>query len=87
MVREALTNAGRYAPGSSVRVEVAAGDVLWVSVLDEGPETPPVGGLGAGTGLSSLSEVVARRGGTMSWGPAGGGFHVTATLPGIGVLA
>ena len=86
VVREALTNAGRYAPGSSVRVEVVAGDVLRLSVVDEGPETPPVGGLGTGTGLTSLSEVVARRGGTMSWGPSGGGFHVTATLPGIEVL-
>ena len=86
VVREALTNAGRYAPGSSVRVEVTGGDVLRLSVLDEGADTPPVGGLGAGTGLSSLSEAVARRGGTMAWGPSGGGFHVTATLPGIEVL-
>ena len=87
VVREALTNAGRYAPGSTVRVEVAAGNVLRLAVLDDGPETPPVGGLGTGTGLTSLSEAVARRGGTMSWGPSGGGFHVTATLPGIEVLA
>src|SRR5690606_21611013 len=81
VVREALTNAGRYAPGASVRIEVAAGDVLRLSVLDEGAQSPPVGGLGAGTGLASLAESVARRGGTMSWGPTVGGFHVTATLP------
>ena len=86
VVREALTNAGRYAPGSSVRIDVAAGDVLRLSVLDEGPEAPPDGGLGAGTGLTTLAQEVARWGGTMSWGPSGDGFHVSATLPGIGVL-
>lgn len=86
VVREALTNAGRYAPGSSVRIEVAAGEVVRLSVLDEGPEAPPDVGLGAGTGLTTLAQEVSRWGGTMSWGPSGEGFHVSATLPGIGVL-
>ncbi len=87
VLREALTNAGRYAPSSSVRIEVAASDVLRLSVLDEGPDTPPERGLGSGTGLATLAQEVSRRGGTMSWGPSGEGFHVSATLPGIGVLA
>ena len=87
VLREALTNAGRYAPCSSVRIEVAAGDVLRLSVLDEGPGIPAESGLGAGTGLATLAQEVSRRGGTMSWGPSGEGFHVKATLPGIGVLA
>lgn len=86
VVREALTNAGRYAPGSSVRVVVVAGHGLRLSVLDDGPEAPPEGGLGAGTGLTTLAQEVSRRGGTMSWGPSGEGFQVTATLPGIEVL-
>ncbi|WP_345208145.1 sensor histidine kinase [Fodinibacter luteus] len=87
VLREALTNASRYAPSSSVRIEVATSDVLRLSVLDEGPNAPPEGGLGAGTGLATLAQEVSRRGGTMSWGPSGEGFRVSATLPGIGVLA
>jgi signal transduction histidine kinase len=87
VLREALTNASRYAPSSSVQIDVAAGDVLRLSVLDEGPSAPPEGGLGAGTGLATLAQEVSRRGGTMSWGPSGEGFRVSATLPGIGVLA
>jgi signal transduction histidine kinase len=86
VVREALTNAARYAAGSSVLVQLSVGEVLRLSVVDTGPGTSTVDGLGAGSGLSGLAGEVTRSGGTMSWGPSDGGFHVTATLPGAGVL-
>jgi signal transduction histidine kinase len=86
VVREALTNAGRYAPGSRVRVEVVADDVLRVCVVDEGAAGRAVEGLGAGTGLRGLAGEVERSGGSMSWGRLGDGFRVEATLPGSEVL-
>ena len=86
VVREALTNAGRYAPGSRVQVEVSIDDVLRVSVVDDGAQASAPQGLGAGTGLRGLAEEVARSGGSMSWGGAGDGFRVEVTLPGSEVL-
>ena len=86
VVRESLTNAGRYAPGSRVRVEVVADDALRVSVMDEGATGRAVEGLGAGTGLRGLAGEVERSGGSMSWGRLGDGFRVEVTLPGSEVL-
>lgn len=88
VVRESLTNASRYAPGTRVRVDVVAGDVLAVVVSDDGPGASEPGGaasLGAGSGLQGLAGEAARLGGTMSWGRDDRGFRVEATLPGIGV--
>ena len=82
VVREALTNAARHAPGSQVGVRVVdAGDRVEVEVVDDGTGT---GGfdLGTGTGLAGLREALARRGGTLTAGPrTGGGFRVAASLP------
>lgn len=86
VVREALTNAGRYAPGSRVRVEVSADEVLRLCVEDEDTEGSAAMGLGAGTGLRGLAEEVERSGGSMSWGRTGDGFHVEVTLPRSEVL-
>lgn len=88
VVREAITNAGRYAPGAAVVIEVEAGRTLRLHVTDGGPIDPARGeaGVGAGTGLRGLADEVARAGGTMSWGPTASGFRVEATLPGAEVL-
>jgi signal transduction histidine kinase len=82
VLREALTNAARHAPGSRVLVRVTdAGDRVEVEVTDDGSD----GGrfaLGTGTGLTGLREALAVRGGTLSAGPrAEGGFRVVASVP------
>ncbi|SFP51304.1 Signal transduction histidine kinase [Geodermatophilus dictyosporus] len=82
VVQEALTNAARYAPGSSVEVCLdATGEVLVVTVHDDGPGGTPTDS-GAGFGLVGLAERVRARGGAVAAGPApGGGFTLTARLP------
>lgn len=80
VLRESLVNAGRYAPGSHVRVSVDIGATIALAVTDTGTD----GGSwshGSGSGLRSLQSDVERSGGTMSWGRSSGGFRVTAALP------
>ncbi|MEU3465806.1 ATP-binding protein [Streptomyces sp. NPDC006733] len=86
VVREALTNAARYAGGAVVRVRVersaGAGHApgLTVTVTDEGG-TVAASGLGTGHGLAGLGAAVIAAGGTLSAGPAGTGWAVRAHLP------
>jgi len=81
VVQEALTNAARHAPGSSVEVRLAvAGDRLMVEVRDDG--RGPEGTEGAGFGLVGLAERVRAEGGSLTAGPQpGGGFALAARLP------
>ncbi|MFI6819641.1 histidine kinase [Micromonospora sp. NPDC050187] len=97
LVREALTNAARYAPGTPVTVSVHRdGDDVEVSVRNAPPPVPPPASVSAGTGLLALRERVRLAGGTLDAGPldagprdagpldAGprdGGFVVAARLP------
>lgn len=88
VVREALVNASRHAPGARVTVVVErdGGDVL-VRVADDGPGRAPSavatrGGTGTGTGLAGLTERLALHGGTLTHGPlAPRGYEVRARLP------
>jgi signal transduction histidine kinase len=81
VIQEALTNALRYAPGATVRVEVAvAPSSLRIEVHDDGVagRRPP----GAGQGLLGLRERLSLHGGSLEAGPAPeGGFTVRAELP------
>ncbi|MFJ8668860.1 sensor histidine kinase [Streptomyces sp. NPDC093600] len=93
LVREALTNATKHAPGSTVRVTITHDtDHTRVRVVDSGtPEddSPDAGsadrGLpgtaGSNSGLAGLRERVTVLGGTLWTGPYEGGFLVSATLP------
>ncbi|MEV6177263.1 histidine kinase [Streptomyces sp. NPDC052015] len=86
IVREALTNALRHAPGSAARVSVRRGDgVLELTVDNAAPRGPvphAVGGLGSGRGIAGMRERAAAVGGELSAGPGpGGGWRVRATLP------
>jgi len=86
IVREALTNALRYAPGAAAHVGVRRGEgVLELSVDNAAPRgTAPdgVGGLGSGRGVAGMQERAAAVGGELTAGPApGGGWRVRATLP------
>ena len=98
IVQEAVTNAGRHAPGSQVTVTMAyEPDGLAVTVANTaragsgaaGSDPPgadrsaPDAGPGTGFGLVGLRERVAMLGGQITTGPsAGGGFEVWALLPG-----
>ncbi|WP_019202531.1 sensor histidine kinase [Tsukamurella sp. 1534] len=84
VVTEGLTNARRHAPGGRVRVRVARDDGrLEVAVVDDGaaPGAPPGPGPGNGVGLVGLVERAATAGGSVSYGPEGDGWRLTATLP------
>jgi signal transduction histidine kinase len=83
IVQEALTNARRHAPGAAVDVELHhTGDALAVRIRDNGPGPPPAVPHG-GHGLAGMRERAAAVGGELHTGPApGGGFLITARLPG-----
>lgn len=84
IVREALTNAARYAPGAPVEVRLTRdADRVEVAVVNG---VAPAGPLPAppsqGSGLLALAERVRLSGGTLHAGPRReGGFVVRAVLP------
>jgi signal transduction histidine kinase len=94
IVQEALTNARRHAPGAAVDVELHYfGDRLHLLIRDNGPGPSAdlsggaVPGLAvpAGHGLLGMRERAAAVGGELHTGEAvGGGFLVSASLPGKG---
>jgi signal transduction histidine kinase len=81
VVREALTNASRHAPGAPVEVHLAyREDDLVAEVRDAGSVTGGFTG-GSGTGLLMLAEHVARLGGRLEHGPGEHGYRVAVHLP------
>ncbi|WP_193605229.1 sensor histidine kinase [Nocardioides dongkuii] len=88
VVREALTNVSKHAPGSSAEVELAEVDgSLSVVVRNSAGTAAPSSraASGSGTGLYGLRERVELLGGTFEAGPDGhGGFRVSALLPAYG---
>jgi signal transduction histidine kinase len=90
IVQEALTNARRHAPGAAVDVELHYGDDrLRLLIRDNGPgpfaTRPDQAVPEAGHGLLGMRERAAAVGGELSTGQAaGGGFLVSASLPGKG---
>ncbi|MET7809196.1 sensor histidine kinase [Micromonospora chersina] len=83
VVREALTNAARYAPGAPVTVTVdRAGGEVAVSIVNGRPPAGPLPGPSShGSGLLALRERVRLAGGVLDAGPRDPGFAVTARLP------
>ncbi|WNM40323.1 histidine kinase [Micromonospora halotolerans] len=83
VVREALTNAARYAPGAPLTVTVdRAGGEVAVSVVNGRPPAGPLPGPAShGSGLLALRERVRLAGGVLDAGPRDAGFAVTARLP------
>jgi signal transduction histidine kinase len=90
VVQEAVTNAGRHAPGSRVTVTMTyEPEGLAVTVANTaapggaGARAAADAGPGTGFGLVGLRERVAMLGGQITTGPTpGGGFEVAAMLPG-----
>ncbi|WP_411574431.1 histidine kinase [Streptomyces fradiae] len=84
VVREALTNAARHAPGAPVTVRLVHGEGGTEVRVVNGPparDRPGAAPSGGGRGLVGLDERVRLAGGTFRHGPHDGGFAVTATLP------
>ncbi|MFF3174289.1 histidine kinase [Streptomyces sp. NPDC057900] len=87
IVREALTNVARYAPGAHTRVLCRYGDTRTdVVVTSTRPAAGAVAhgaGLGGGRGQGFLRSRAREAGGTVHSGPtADGGWEVRAELPG-----
>ncbi|MFJ2817359.1 histidine kinase [Streptomyces sp. NPDC087294] len=87
IVREALTNVARHAPGARTEVVCRYGDTRTEAVVTSA--APPTGaaahgaGLGGGRGQGFLRSRAREVGGTLSSGPtADGGWEVRAVLPG-----
>jgi len=83
VVQEGLTNALRHAPGSPVRIRVAAQAEGGLAVSVENDRSAGVGTLrGSGRGLLGLRERVQAQGGRLRAGPTdSGGWRVEAWLP------
>ncbi|WP_328425034.1 sensor histidine kinase [Streptomyces sp. NBC_00443] len=87
VVREALTNAARHAPGAEVAVAAArkaGGTTVTVtsgrgSPSSTSPSPPPLAS--GGTGLQALRAAVTAVGGDFEAGPRGDGFRVWAHVP------
>ena len=85
IVQEALSNAGRHAPGAAVTVTVEQDSNAVRLRVANGPGTtaaPSPNGHRSGHGLTGMRERVALLGGSLTAGPApSGGFAVSAVLP------
>ncbi|MFJ6087870.1 histidine kinase [Streptomyces sp. NPDC092369] len=94
IVREALTNALRYAPGAAVRVvvrradgngegDVGGGGMLELTVDNTAPRGGVEhGGMGSGRGITGMRERAVALGGELTAGPdPDGGWRVRARLP------
>ncbi|MEU7001692.1 histidine kinase [Nonomuraea sp. NPDC046570] len=80
VVREALTNAMRYAAGAPrVRIDASLGE-LAVTITDRGG-TAAAPGLGTGSGLTGLRTAVRTVSGSLRAGPKDGGWEVRAVIP------
>lgn len=84
IAQEALTNAAKHAAGATVRVELAFGAAEVALTVANGPVpdgTPaPLATTGGGYGLTGMRERLEPLGGTLTAGPAGGGWQVTARI-------
>jgi signal transduction histidine kinase len=86
IVREALTNVRKHAPGARVTVRVSYGETQVHLEIRNTPPPGPAGGAlaetGSGLGLANLRQRIELVHGSLRAGPTpDGGFCVAATLP------
>jgi signal transduction histidine kinase len=86
IVREALTNVRKHAPGAQVTVQVSYGESqVRLTIRNTPPTGPPssaLAGTGSGVGIANLRQRIELVHGTLRAGRApDGGFSVEATLP------
>ncbi len=82
VIREAIVNVARHAPGASASVRVhRSGNDLSIEVVDDGTSEGATL-TGTGTGLRGLAETLETTGGKLEWGQReAGGFRVAALIP------
>jgi two-component system, NarL family, sensor kinase len=76
---EALTNVARHAHATSVTLIVRVGELLTVTVLDDGG--PQAEAWTPGVGIVGMRERAAALGGSLRAAPGAGGGEVCLTLP------
>ncbi|MFB7091204.1 sensor histidine kinase [Streptomyces sp. NPDC056296] len=81
VVREALTNAARHAPGAPVVVAVTGQAHGTTVTVTNGPAAQEASPSAGGSGLLGLRAAVASVGGDFDAGPHGDGFRVRAYVP------
>jgi signal transduction histidine kinase len=86
IVREALTNARKHAPGAHVLIQISYRQSQVCVIVSNEPATPGAGselsGTGCGFGITGLRQRVELMHGTLRAGPApDGGFRLEAVLP------
>lgn len=86
IVREALTNVRKHAPGARTVVRMSYGPDRVRATIENGPAAaaadPVLAGSGSGAGLVGLRQRIELIDGTLRAGPApDGGFRVEASLP------
>jgi len=86
IVREALTNARKHAPGSHVLVSVRYGESQVSLTITNGPApfgvTSELAATGSGLGIAGLRQRIELVHGTLRTGPTpDGGFCLEASLP------
>ncbi|MFE0823187.1 sensor histidine kinase [Streptomyces sp. NPDC058847] len=81
VVREALTNAARHAPGAPVVVAVGSHARGTTVTVTNGPATEEAAPTRGGSGLLGLRAAVTSVGGDFRAGPHGEGFRVRAYVP------
>ncbi|GAA0225883.1 sensor histidine kinase [Cryptosporangium japonicum] len=82
ILQEALTNAGRHAPGQPVEAIVRyCPDVLTLTVENPLPDTADAFPLVGGAGLVGMAERAALVGGSLDAGPQEGRWRVHASIP------
>ncbi|WP_107063875.1 sensor histidine kinase [Streptomyces mutabilis] len=81
VVREALTNAARHAPGAPVVVAVGDQGHGTAVTVTNGPATREAAPSQGGSGLLGLRAAVTSAGGDFRAGPHGEGFRVRAYVP------
>jgi signal transduction histidine kinase len=81
ILQEALANASRHAPGSTVRVRVVCTDEVRVEVRSDLGDRDVPDSPGHGTGLIGMADRARSVGGRVETGPEGEEFVVRAWLP------
>lgn len=80
LLQEALTNAGKHAPGADAAVVLSYGpDALTVTV--DNPTATGASAIGGGQGLRVMRQRIADVGGTLATGPVGERWHIEARVP------
>lgn len=82
VVREAIVNVARHAPGARARITVERNHgMVSIEVADSGGSVAPAG-VGTGTGITGLATALEAVGGNLTWGARPGrGFRLAATIP------